>query len=107
MLAVFGEQIADQFDTDRALAWILAGVFLAAGIGVGVLAIVNLESRELVWALAFGNIAAGLAGWLVFTGWAGDFDTGGRWILSAAANSFILVGLLEALALRRTPAREE
>lgn len=101
ILAVAGAQLADAFSLDRAYIWLASGIFLAATVGIAGLVAVRVESRELVLGLAGSNIAAGLAGWIALILMWSAIDPGGRWVLAAAADSFILVGILELLALRR------
>ena len=103
VLSLASGRVADLFNVDSAYVWLAAAVFLLAAIGVASVALIDIESRELVWALAAGNIFAGIAGWLVFAAFRDELDPGGRWLLTAAADTFIVIGLLEFLALRRTP----
>ena len=88
-------------------ASVAAAVFLMAGVGVGLIAILQIESREMVYALAGANIAGGVLLWLLFLVLRDDFDPGARWAIAAVADSLILIGLLEIFALRRSPASDE
>lgn len=99
-LAVAGARIADAFNLDRAYVWLAAGIFAAATLGIGALVAARVESRELVLGLAGSNISAGLAGWIALALAWGSIDPGGRWILAAAADTFVLVGILELLVFR-------
>jgi hypothetical protein len=93
-------------NVDRIVIWIAAGIFLVAGTVIAVVVNADFESRELVWGLAIVNVAGGVGLWVLLGLAWGHFETGGRWVLGAVADMFILVGALEILALRRTPARE-
>jgi hypothetical protein len=107
LLGALASTWADLFNVDEAVIWIAAAVFLMAGVGVGLIAILQIESREMVYALAGANIAGGVLLWLLFLILRDDFDPGARWAIAAVADSFILIGLLEIFALRRSPARDE
>lgn len=79
----------------------LAGIFLAAGIALAAAA----QSRRTIGAfvrfLAWANIAGGTAVWLLLLDAWGYFPAEGRWMLAAAGDSFIVIGILELIALRR------
>ena len=105
LLAAWSSHWADLFNVDQGVIWAAAAIFLLAAVGIGLIAMLQIESRELVWALAGTNIVGGVGLWLLFLLLRDDFDDGARWAIAAVADSFILVGLLEILALRRTPAR--
>ncbi|HEX6030837.1 MAG TPA: hypothetical protein VFY90_05345 [Tepidiformaceae bacterium] len=106
MMVVAGGTFADLLNVNRIVLWIAAGVFLAAGIGIAAAVNADFESRELVWSLAVANIAGGVVLWVLLGVAWGHFEAGGRWLLGAVADMFILVGVLEIVALRRTPVRE-
>lgn len=103
ILVLANGSVADLLNLDSAIIWLAAAAFVLAAVGIAAIALADLESRELVWSLAAGNIFAGITGWLAFALFRGELDPGGRWLLTAAADMFIVVGLLEILALRRTP----
>jgi hypothetical protein len=103
LLVVLAPVWADLFNVDQAVIWVAAAVFLLAAVGVGLIAAMEFESRELVYALAAANIAGGLVLWLMFALMRDDFDPGAQWAVAAVADAFILIGLLEILALRRAP----
>ena len=89
-------------DVDRSVTLIAAGVFFVAAIGVLLLALLPSTTRATVQYLAFGNVAGGLAVWL-FTALNWDrFLSEGHWFLGATADAFVLIGLLEFVALWRT-----
>jgi hypothetical protein len=94
-------QIAGWLATpDRALV-ALGVVFLAAGPLVAAIALPRFvaSARPLAWA----NIAGGTLGWLtLLTVWQ-PLAPEGRWLLAAASDAFIAVGVLELVALRRMP----
>jgi hypothetical protein len=94
--------------------WLAIGTGVAVGVGVaflGAAAVIAFlarnvaERRSAVQALAIGNIAAGSAGWLLLVLAWGAFDPPGRSLLGAASDAFILLGVLELMALRRERSR--
>ncbi len=107
LLGAMASTWADLFNVDEAVIWAASGVFLLAAIGVGMIAVLETESRELVWALAWANIAGGLVLWAAWMILRDDLDPGARWATAAVADTFILIGLLEIFALRRSPPRLE
>ncbi|MEX0782571.1 MAG: hypothetical protein WD557_07975 [Dehalococcoidia bacterium] len=107
LLAVWASTWADLFNVDEAIIWLAALVFLMAALGVGLIAVLQVEVRELVYSLAGANIAGGVVLWAFFAILRDDFDPGAQWAIAAVADSFILIGLLEILALRRSPTRDE
>jgi hypothetical protein len=75
-------------------------VFLAAGVGISVLVRTPRPDAGLVRALAYANIAGGAAGWLaLLVAWPW-LEPQGRWLLGAASDLVILLGLLELRGLR-------
>lgn len=106
LLAVLPSTWADLFNVEEAVIWAVAGAFLLAAGGIGLVAALQIESREVVWGLAAANIAGGLLLWLLFVWMRGDFDPGARWANAAVADTLILIGLLEVVALRESPPRE-
>lgn len=103
-LVFAGKRLADLLNLDSGWVWLFAAVFALAAATIAVIVVTG-YSRELVWSLAAANIAGGLVLWLMFLFVRGQLDPGGRWMLAAVADSFLLVGLLEVLALWRTPVR--
>ena len=81
----------------------LAALFVVGAPAVALL-IVTGSRRELVRALALGNLGAGLAGWAFFLVTWSSLEAEGRWIGPAASDTFLVLGVLELLALRRAPA---
>ncbi|MGE0598396.1 MAG: hypothetical protein AB7J35_01050 [Dehalococcoidia bacterium] len=89
-------------DIDRSVTLIAAGVFFVAAVGVLAIALLPGTTRATVQYLAFGNVAGGLAIWL-FTALNWDrFLSEGHWFIGATADAFLLIGLLEFVALWRT-----
>lgn len=105
-LVLAGGALADAFNVDRIVMWIAAGVFLAAALAIGGPVFTAHESRDFVGILAIANIVGGVALWALLGVFWGHFEPGGRWALVAVADMFILIGILEIVALRRTPARD-
>ena len=91
-------------DVDRGVTLIAAGVFLGAAIAVAVAAALPRTSAGFVRQLAFANVAGGLTLWAVLALQWDDFRTEGRWLVAAAADAFVLIGLVEVFALRRDEA---
>lgn len=88
--------------TGTTVTFVAALVFVAAAVGVGVLAWLPSTSPETVRYLAFANIAGGVAVWgMTLLRW-NDLTVEGRTLTGAAADAFILVGVLELVALART-----
>ena len=90
-------------DVGRPVALIAAVVFAIAAVAVAWLAWSPKTKPELVRYPAFGNIAGGAAVWAVALSHWDSFQPEGRWLVSAAADAFILIGVLELLALWRQP----
>ena len=86
-------------DVDRIGTTLAAGVFVAVAVGVLGLALYPYTSRSSVQYLAFGNIAGGLAVWaMAIVEW-DRFTPAGQWFVGATADAFVLLGLLEFVAL--------
>ncbi len=100
-LALWPSTLADLYNVDPAVMWVLSGVFVAAAVAIAAIALSDLENRDLVWSLAALNIVGGLVLWGVFLTVRSSFDPGGSWLIPPVANSFILIGLLEIAAVRR------
>ena len=94
-------------DVDRSVTLIAAGVFFVAAAAVLVLALLSGTKRSAVQYLAFGNVVGGLAIWMfTILNWDRFFDEG-HWFLGATADAFVLIGVLEFVALWRTqPSRD-
>ncbi len=90
------------FGVDRAVTLVASGVFLVAGFAIGFLAWFSRTRPAMVRQLAVANIAGGVVGWAALVLMWGRFEPEGRWLLSAGADAFILLGVLELFALRRT-----
>ncbi len=89
-------------DVDRGVTLVAAGVFLVAAIAVLVMALMPRTSRAAVQYLAFGNLTGGIAIWLfTILNW-DRFLPEGHWFIGATADAFVLIGLLEFVALWRT-----
>lgn len=99
-------------DVDRIGTLIAAGVFVVMAGGVLALALYPYTSRSTVQYLAFGNVTGGLAVWAMAVAEWDRFTPAGQWFVGATADAFVLVGLLEFVALwltrpGRTTARRE
>jgi hypothetical protein len=79
--------------------YVVGVVFVVAGIALVPLA--RKPAPVAVIALAWANIIGGSATWLVLTLAWGSIAPEGRWVLAAIADSFIVIGVAELLALRR------
>lgn len=91
-------------------AWLVVSEIATRGLAIGfagvavalaVAAISRRTSFGFVRVLAWANIAGGVGLWLLLFGAWGHFPAEGRWILAAAGDSFIAIGVLELVALRR------
>jgi hypothetical protein len=78
--------------------------FLVAGPLVTAVALPRFiaSARPLAWA----NIAGGALGWLTLLTFWQPLPPEGRWLLAAASDAFIALGLLELVALRPLPRRQ-
>jgi hypothetical protein len=101
LLAAFSP-IAGWFDI--AAGWVMGIglVFAAAALAIGLLARSPNTSDSTVRALIMGNVAGGTAGWAILLFAWTSIDIEGRWLLGAASDSFILIAVLEMVALRRS-----
>ena len=97
----FSAPLARWLDVERSLLFIVTGIFLAAAVAVGLIALKPLPSRPLVSGLGALNLIGGLAIWCVLALTWTSIAAEGRWVGAALADSFIAVGILEFLALRR------
>jgi len=88
-------------DVSRSASVVASIVFLVAALAVGFLALRVESSLAYVRYLAYANIVGGVVVWLALLIRWGEFDSEGRWLASAVADMFILLGVLELLALRR------
>ena len=100
-LVLLRADFAVWWDIPEAAVVVIGVVFLAAFVGLAVLIFVPIEPVVLR-ALAFGNIGAGIAGWLLFAVFFGRFEPEGRWTLAAIADAFVLVGIAEWLVSSRS-----
>ncbi|MBI2766563.1 MAG: hypothetical protein HYX53_11725 [Chloroflexi bacterium] len=106
-MAVFAGQFARWLATAPAVFYVLAAAFAVAGGAITWLASRSVLPAEVLRLLARANILGGVVGWgLLIAIWR-SFDPEGRWILGAAADSFIAIGLAEMLALRKWEASGE
>lgn len=88
------------FDLEQGTLYVAGAVFLVAGIALIPLA--RKPAPSTVTPLAWANIIGGAAAWLVLVIAWSSFEPEGRWVLAAIADSFIAIGALELLALRRS-----
>lgn len=98
---------AGWFAVDRVVFYVAGAVFAAAAVAIVPLALK--PGANLAAPLGWANIAGGCAAWVVLALAWGTFAAEGRWVLAAVADSFIAVGVLELVAVRRmkeTPANE-
>lgn len=98
---------AGWFAVDRVVFYVAGAVFAAAALVIVPLALK--PGANLAAPLGWANIAGGCAAWVVLALAWGTFAAEGRWVLAAVADSFIAVGVLELVAVRRmkeTPANE-
>lgn len=100
VLLLLAGAIANSTTIAREAAIVASGVFLAAAIVVGVMAAGGRRSSARL--LAGANIAGGALLWAVLAARWGEWDAGARWLLAAMSDSFLLIGALELVALRRT-----
>lgn len=91
---------AGWFGLERGTLYVVGVVFLVAGIALIPLA--RKPTPGTVVPLAWTNIIGGAAAWLVLVLAWSSFEPEGRWVLAAIADSFIAIGALEHLALRRS-----
>ena len=75
-------------------------IFAAAGVALAAMWRSYDPDPAAVQALAFANIAGGVAGWLAFAIAWSFFEPGGRAVLGTASDVFIALGVVELLALR-------
>jgi hypothetical protein len=101
LVGILGDP-AEWLDVSPAAVWVAAGVFLVAAAAVAGLAAWRSTTRGLVQQLAVANVLGGMAVWAVALAFWGRFEVEGRTLVALAADGFILVGILEWLALRRT-----
>lgn len=94
--------LADRwFDLPPTTIYVLAAVFFVAAVAIVPLARAAEPSRQGVTGLAWANIAAGALAWLALLLWWDRFESEGRWLLSFAADAFIVLGAAELIVLRR------
>ena len=94
--------LADRwFDLPTATIYILAAVFLVAAVAIVPLARADEPSRQAVKGLAWANIAGGVLAWAALLLWWDRFEGEGRWLLTFAADAFLVIGAAELIALRR------
>ncbi len=89
------------FDVGAGVLYLLAAIFLLAAVAIVPLARAESPSRPNVTALAWANIAGGVAGWLVLLIRWDYFEPEGRWLLMFAADAFLALGAAELIALRQ------
>lgn len=87
------------FGVESMVFYVVGVVFAAAAVAIVPLA--RKPSTDLAVPLAWANIAGGCAAWLLLALAWGTFAAEGRWILAAVADSFIAIGVLELVAVRR------
>ncbi len=98
-LFALGDRVSSWLAISGAARVSIGLVFLAAAVGLLPLALA--PHGRAVRILAVGNMAAGLAGWVALIAAWGALEPSGRWLLGAASDAAILIGLAEYLALRR------
>ena len=101
LVGVLGDP-AEWLDVSPAAVWIAAGVFFAAAVAVAGLALWRSTTSGVVKQLALANVIGGVAVWVVALAFWGRFEVEGRTLVALAADGFILVGILEWMALRQT-----
>ena len=83
------------------LASAVAGVvFLVAGAFIASLLRTSRANSSVVRALALANTVGGCAGWIVAIAAWSSLDPAGRGVLGTASDLFLVIGVLELLALR-------
>lgn len=92
------------FGLETGTLYVAGVVFLVAG--VALIPLARKPAASTVTPLAWANIIGGGAAWLVLVIAWSSFEPEGRWVLAAIADSFIAIGALELLALRRIVNRE-
>ncbi len=103
LLAATG-RVANWFDVEAAV--IVTAAWLFAGAAVGMLILARQPDRRRVRDLAIVNIALGAAGWVIILTTGDRFAGEGRSLLMAVCDAAILIGLAEAVAVRRFKAGE-
>lgn len=88
------------FDLEQGTLYVAGAVFLVAG--VALIPLARKPAASTVTPLAWANIIGGGAAWLVLVIAWSSFEPEGRWVLAAIADSFIAIGALELVALRRS-----
>ena len=96
-LIVFAGTFGDWLAIGATACMVLGVVFLAAGVAIAGLA--RSPDPGTVRALAYANIAGGAGLWVAFFAAWSALAPGGRFVLGAAADAFILIGILELLAI--------
>ncbi len=76
-------------------------VFAVIGVGLGFAAFSPRTDARFVQALAFANVAGGLAIWLAAALKWSQFEPGGHWLVAFVADGCLALGALQWLALRR------
>lgn len=76
-------------------------VFAVVGIVLAAAAFFPGMNEGFVRALAFANVAGGLAIWLAAALKWSEFEPGGHWLVAFVADGCLALGALEWLALRR------
>lgn len=90
-------------DVSRAVALVASAVFFLAFAALVVAAIWTRTNGSFVRLLAFGNVAGGAVLWVFALASWESFQPEGRWLISATADMFILIGILEFIGLRGSP----
>jgi hypothetical protein len=88
-------------NVDRAVTIWAGVVFLLAAVIIAVAAGSRRTSAEFVQYLAFANVVGGLAIWVGTVLRWDRFEDEGLWLIAASADAFILIGVLELIALRK------
>jgi hypothetical protein len=101
-LVVAAGPIAGWFGVATWWAVAVGIVFAVAAMAIGLLARAPGTQASTVRTLALANVAGGMVGWAALVIAWPNIEVEGRWLLGAASDSFILIALLELVALRRS-----
>jgi hypothetical protein len=89
-------------NVDRTVTLAGAALFAIAALVIAFAARDRRTSPEFVQYLGFANVAGGLALWVgAILRW-DHFEDEGHWLIAAGADAFILIGILQLVALRKT-----
>lgn len=100
-LLILASRAAEWMAVSTTITLVAGAIFVLAAVAIAVIARQPSPHAGLVRALAIGNIVAASVAWLVVVLAWSALAAEGRWLIGAAADAFILVGLLELRALSR------